>query len=104
MRSIGWFLVRAQPTILSSRLCSWQPQTVKSINEARQAEKEEKVAQEDNEPQLLGEARTAKSEVLDMKTSTHGKLTLDDGGHVKSGSEKCLKMSGLISYTKSPWV
>ena len=43
---------------------------VKSINEARQANMEEKEAKEDNEPQLLGEARTAMSEVLDMKAST----------------------------------
>ena len=57
---------------------------VKSINEARQANMEDKEAKEDNEPQLLGEARTAMSEVLDMKTSTPGQLTLDS----KPRSEK----------------
>ena len=51
---------------------------VKSINEARQANMEEKEAEKDNEPQLLGEARTAMTEVLDMKTSTPGQLTLDE--------------------------
>ena len=51
---------------------------VKSINEARQANMEEKEANEDNEPQLLGEARTAISEVLHMKASTSGQLTLSD--------------------------
>ena len=38
---------------------------------------EEKEAKEDNEPQLLGEARTAMSDVLDMKASTLGQLTLN---------------------------
>ena len=51
---------------------------VKSINEARQANMEEKEAKVDNEPQLLGEARTAMTEVLDMKTSTPGQLTIDE--------------------------
>jgi hypothetical protein len=51
---------------------------VKSINEARQANMEEKEAKEDNEPQLLGEARTAMTEVLDMKASTPGQLTLNE--------------------------
>ena len=51
---------------------------VKSINEARQANMEEKEAEEDREPQLLGEARTAMSEVLDMNTSTAGQLSLDE--------------------------
>ena len=51
---------------------------VKSINEARLANMEEKEAEEDNEPQLLGEARSAMSEVLDMKASTPGQLTLDE--------------------------
>ena len=51
---------------------------VKSINEARQANMEDKEAKEDNEPQLLGEARTAMSEVLDMKAGTPGQLTLDN--------------------------
>ena len=51
---------------------------VKSINEAWQANMEEKEAKEDNEPQLLGEARTAMSEVIDMKASTPGQLTLNE--------------------------
>ena len=45
---------------------------VKIINEARQANMEEKEAEENNEPQLLGEARTAMSEILDMNTGTAG--------------------------------
>ena len=51
--------------------------TVKVINDARQAEKlEEKEVEEDDEPQLLGEARTAMSDVLDMHLSSHDQLTL----------------------------
>ena len=51
---------------------------VKSINEARQANPEEKEVEQDNQPQLLGEARTAMIEVLDMKASAPGQLTLDE--------------------------
>ena len=50
--------------------------TVKVINDARQAEKlEEKEVEDDDEPQLLGEARTAMSDVLDMRLSSHDQLT-----------------------------
>ena len=46
--------------------------TVKVINDARQAEKlEEKEVEEDDQPQLLGEARTVMSDVLDMRLSSH---------------------------------
>ena len=67
-----------------------KPSNVKSINEARKANMEEKEAKEDNEPQLLGEARTAMSEVLDMKADTPGHLTLDESRHAKQRSEKSL--------------
>ena len=53
--------------------------TVKVINDARQAEKlEEKEVEDDDEPQLLGEARTAMSDVLDMRLSSYDQLTLDE--------------------------
>ena len=53
--------------------------TVKVINDARQAEKlEEKEVEDDDEPQVLGEARTAMSDVLDMHLSSHDQLTLDE--------------------------
>ena len=53
--------------------------TVKVINDARQAEKlEEKEVEDDDEPQLLGEARTAMSDVIDMRLSSHDQLTLDE--------------------------
>ena len=52
---------------------------VKSINDARQAnEPEEKEVEDDNEPQLLGEARTAMTDVLDMNVSSSDQLTLDE--------------------------
>ena len=44
----------------------------------RQTNMEEREAEEDNEPQLLGEAITAMTEVLDMKASTPGQLTTDE--------------------------
>ena len=51
---------------------------VKSINDAPQTYPDEKESEEDNEPQLLGEARTAMSEVVDMKASIPGQMTLDE--------------------------
>ena len=49
--------------------------TVKVINDARQAEKlEEKEVENDDEPQLLGEARTAMSDVLDMRLSSYDQM------------------------------
>ena len=51
---------------------------VKSINDARQAnEPEEKEVQDDDEPQLLGQATTAMADVLDMNVSSSDQLTLD---------------------------
>ena len=43
---------------------------VKQINEARQADGEEKLSKEDDDPQLIGEAKTAMHDVLDMNTIT----------------------------------
>ena len=52
---------------------------VKRINEARQAEgQEEKISREDEDPQLIGEAKTAMTDVLDMNTSSSDKLSLED--------------------------
>ena len=48
---------------------------VKSINDARQAN--EKEVQDDDEPQLLGQATTAMTDVLDMNVSSSDQLTLD---------------------------
>ena len=47
---------------------------VKKINEAREADdKEEKVSEEDDDPQLIGEAKTAMADVV---SSSSDKLTL----------------------------
>ena len=51
---------------------------------------EEKEAEEDNEPQLLGEARTTTTEVLHMKAITPGQLTQDESVHAESGPEESL--------------
>ena len=51
---------------------------VRSISEMRQTDAQEKEVEEDNEPQPIGEARTAMSEVLNMKTSEPGELTLHE--------------------------
>ena len=52
---------------------------VKKINEARQADgKEEEVSKEDDEPQLIGEAKTAMNDVLDMNTNSSDKLSLEE--------------------------
>ena len=49
--------------------------TVKVINDTQQAEKlEEKKVEEDDEPRLLGEARTAMGDVLDMRLSSHDQM------------------------------
>ena len=63
--------------------------TVKVINDARQAEKlEEKEAEDDDEPQLLGEARTAMSDVLDMHLSSHDQLTLDERESILNADQR----------------
>ena len=52
---------------------------VKSINDARQAnEPEEKEIADDNEPQLIGAAKTAMNDVLDMNVSSSDQLTLEE--------------------------
>ena len=52
---------------------------VKKINEARQADgKEEEVSKEDDEPQLIVEAKTAMNDVLDMNTNSSDKLSLEE--------------------------
>ena len=52
---------------------------VKKINEARQGDgKEEEVSKEDDEPQLIGEAKTVMNDVLDMNTNSSDKLSLEE--------------------------
>ena len=52
---------------------------VKIINEVRQAEaQEEKIRREDEDPQLIGEAKTAMTDVLDMNTISSDKISLED--------------------------
>ena len=52
---------------------------VKIINEAREADdKEEKISEEDDDPQLIGEAKTAMADVVSMNISSSDKLTLEE--------------------------
>ena len=51
---------------------------IKKINEARHAEgEEEKISKEDNDPQLMGEARTAMDDVVDMNVKSSTDLPLE---------------------------
>ena len=57
---------------------------VKQINKARQADgEEEKLSKEDDDPQLLGEAKTAMHDVLDMNVIACNDLTLEEGSHAE---------------------
>ena len=52
---------------------------VKGINEARQANGQEvKISKEDDDPQLIGEAKTAMNDVLVMNTCPSSKMSLED--------------------------
>ena len=52
---------------------------IRKINEARQADGiEEKVNKEDDDPQLLGEAKTAMKEVVEINANNSDTLTLED--------------------------
>ena len=50
---------------------------VKKINEARHADGEEKISKEDDEPQLMGEAKTAMNDVIDMNVKSSSDLSLE---------------------------
>ena len=51
---------------------------VKKINDARQADGEEHtISKEDDEPQLMGEARAAMKELFDMNTNPADTLSLE---------------------------
>ncbi len=52
---------------------------IKQINEARHADgQEEKVSKPDDDPHLMGEAKTAMDDVLDMNDNSCDKLSLED--------------------------
>ena len=52
---------------------------IKKINEARLANgKEEKVSKEDDDPQLMGEAKTAMNDMFDMNVNSCDELSLED--------------------------
>ena len=51
---------------------------VKKINEARQKDGEEEKVEEDDDPQLIGEAKTAMTDVLTMNVNTSDKLSVEE--------------------------
>ncbi len=50
---------------------------IKQINEARYADGQEKVSKPDDDPHLMGEAKTAMDDVLYMNDHSCDKLSLD---------------------------
>ena len=59
------------------------------INEAREADgKDEKVNEKDNDPQLIGEAKTAMIDVVSMNISSSDKLTLEDRVSMLNNNQK----------------
>ena len=62
---------------------------VRQINDARQAEgQEEKVSKEDDDPQLIGEAKMAMNDVLDINASSFSELSLDDRVAMLNGDQR----------------
>ena len=51
---------------------------VKKINDARQKDGEEQNVEEDADPQLIGEAKTAMTDVLTMNVNSSDKLSLEE--------------------------
>ena len=51
---------------------------IKKINEVRYADgEEEKISKEDDKPQLMGEAKTAMNDVIDMNVKSSSDLSLE---------------------------
>ena len=84
--------------LMSNKSCSYHAKleamlaaqsNVRQINEARQAEgQEEKVDKDDDDPQLIGEARTAMNDVVDINASSFSELSLDDRVAMLNGDQK----------------
>ena len=51
---------------------------IKKINEARHANGKEEKVNKDDDPQLMGEAKTAMNDMFDMNVNSGDKLSLDD--------------------------
>ena len=64
---------------------------VKQINEARQADgEEEKMSKEDDDPQLLGEAKTAMHDVFHMNAITCNDFTLGERVAMLNANQRCI--------------
>ncbi len=63
---------------------------IKKINEARQADgQEEKISKEDDAPQLMGEAKIAMNDVLDMNDNLCDMLSLEDRVGMLNADQRC---------------
>ena len=51
---------------------------VKKINDAGQKDGEEEKVEEDDDPQLIGEAKTAMTDVLTMNVNSSDKLSVEE--------------------------
>ena len=60
---------------------------IKTINAARQADGEEEVSKHDDGPQLMGEAKTAMNDVLDMNVNSGNNFSLEESSHAECRSE-----------------
>ena len=62
---------------------------VRQINEARQAEgQEEKVSKDDDDPQLIGEAKMAMNDVVDLDMNPCSELSLEDRVAMLNGDQR----------------
>ena len=64
---------------------------VKKINDARQADGEEHtISKEDDEPQLMGEARAAMKDLFDMNTNPADTLSLEQRVMMLNTDQRCV--------------
>ena len=73
--------------------------TVRQINEARQAEcQEEKVSKDDDDPQLIGEAKITMNDVVDLDMNPCSELSLEDRVAMLNGDQRriCSKTLTLL--------
>ena len=72
---------------------------IKKINDARQSDGEKhKISKEDDDPQLMGEARTAMKELFDMNTHPADTLSLEQRVDMLNTDQRCIfdKLKGHL--------
>ena len=64
---------------------------IRKVNEARQSEGvEEKINKEENEPQLMGEAKTAMANMFDLNADLADNLTLEEKADLLNDDQRCI--------------